>query len=264
MDTNRFLKVAAIAALAFATSLIAGAQTPTTFAGVKISAADPRLQFNETDQAANLKLWDFDVTAGALTGRTRTDADGAGQNWLAVTRGTTTAIASLVWGNGTDNPSYTFLGTGATTFGGAINVASCTGCGAGVTQTTSSFMATWATACTTDPVQTWEYVQTGNTVTLNSDDLISCTSDSTNFLATGAVPVGIRPLHDVHFVMVSGTDNSIQIPICLFVLANGDMRALPWANDGRCGVVIWTNTGGKSLNFGSGSYASDTFTYTLN
>jgi len=85
------------------------------------SLAEPRLLLNETDVGADLKLWDFDVNASVLTGRTRTDADGAGKNWLAVTRGTTTAISDISVGNATDNPTFTQLGTGTATFSGQIS-----------------------------------------------------------------------------------------------------------------------------------------------
>lgn len=81
------------------------------------SSTEPRLLLNESDVGANLKLWDFDVSASVLTGRTRTDADGAGKNWLAVTRGATTALASITIGNASDNPQYNFLGSGGVDLG---------------------------------------------------------------------------------------------------------------------------------------------------
>lgn len=86
------------------------------------SLAEPRLLLNETDVGADLKLWDVDVNASVLTGRTRTDADGAGKNWLAVTRGATTAISDVSFGNAADNPSYGFLGTGSVTVNGTMSV----------------------------------------------------------------------------------------------------------------------------------------------
>jgi hypothetical protein len=64
----------------------------------RLSSTEPRLQFYESDQAADEKLWDFDVQAKVLMLRTRTDADGAGVNILSVTRGTGTAISSTVIG----------------------------------------------------------------------------------------------------------------------------------------------------------------------
>lgn len=87
------------------------------------SNTQPRLLLNETDQGTDLKLWDFDLQAGVLTGRTRTDADGAGVNWLSVTRGTTTAITNISLGNATNNPTFTILGSGVMT----INSSTLTG-----------------------------------------------------------------------------------------------------------------------------------------
>lgn len=89
----------------------------------QISNAEPRLKLNETDQGSDLKLWDIDVASGVLTVRTRTDADGAGVNALAITRGTTTAISNISIGNATNNPSYNFLGTGTLTLGGSLTTA---------------------------------------------------------------------------------------------------------------------------------------------
>lgn len=90
------------------------------FNGATISSAEPRQLFQETDRGTDLKLWDFDVSAGVFTGRTRTDADGSGVNWISVTRGATTAISGITLGNATNNPSYTFSGNGTVSVGGNI------------------------------------------------------------------------------------------------------------------------------------------------
>lgn len=98
-------------------TIVPGFSSPWTGAPWTWSNAEPRLALVESDQGANLKAWDFDVNAGVLTGRTRTDADGAGVNWLAVTRGTTTAVSDISFGNATNNNTTHFLGTGITTVG---------------------------------------------------------------------------------------------------------------------------------------------------
>lgn len=87
------------------------------------SNAEPRHLMCESDQGTDLKCWDQDVQAGVECLRTRTDADGAGVNFLCATRGTTTAITNLSLGNATNNPSFTFLGTGTITFGGGTTSA---------------------------------------------------------------------------------------------------------------------------------------------
>lgn len=101
-------------------TIVPGFTSPWTGAPWTWSNAEPRLVMFESDQGANLKAWDFDVQAAVLTGRTRTDADGAGVNWLAVTRGTTTAITDISLGNATNNPTFNMLGTGSGTFGGPV------------------------------------------------------------------------------------------------------------------------------------------------
>lgn len=83
------------------------------------SSAEPRLLLSESDVGADLKAWDVDVSASVFTIRTRTDADGAGVNAIAITRGTTTAISNIAFGNATNNPTYSFLGTGTGTFTGS-------------------------------------------------------------------------------------------------------------------------------------------------
>lgn len=71
--------------------------TPTV-AELTIASTEPRIVFDETDAAANQKLWDVDINAGVLSIRTRTDADGAGEDVLSVTR-VATGITTIVLGN---------------------------------------------------------------------------------------------------------------------------------------------------------------------
>lgn len=102
------------------TSPTALASSPTWTGTHTWSLAEPRWLMNETDQGSDLKLWDFDLQAGVLTGRTRTDTDGAGVNWLAVTRGATTAISNISLGDAVGNPTFNFLGSGTVAVGGAL------------------------------------------------------------------------------------------------------------------------------------------------
>lgn len=61
----------------------------------QITAAVPRLILNESDQAANEKIWDIRASASNLEVRTRTDADGAGITALSLVRGTGTAFTRM-------------------------------------------------------------------------------------------------------------------------------------------------------------------------
>lgn len=97
------------------TAALALGDTP-TWTGVHTwSLAEPRLRLSESDQTTNETLWDVDLNGKVLAFRTRTDADGAGVNWLAVTRGTGTAISNITFGNATNNPGFTFSGSGLVT-----------------------------------------------------------------------------------------------------------------------------------------------------
>ncbi len=92
----------------FNNTLIAGVPQ---FSGLFISNPIPRELFQESGAAADEGFWDKVIDGAHLFERTRTDADGAGKNWLDVDRGTGTAIANISFGNATDNPTYNFLGT---------------------------------------------------------------------------------------------------------------------------------------------------------
>lgn len=99
-----------------------------------ISNTEPRAIFDATGGGTNGKFFDFDFTPTLFSIRTRADADGAGVNILTATRtASSTAITNLTFGNTTNNPSYTFNGTGTTTFNGGIT---------GTTLTLTSFTAT--------------------------------------------------------------------------------------------------------------------------
>lgn len=55
-----------------------------------LSGTEPRLILTETDQGADAKTWDVEVSGSIFKIRTRTDVDGAGNTALAITRSGTT------------------------------------------------------------------------------------------------------------------------------------------------------------------------------
>ena len=126
--------------------------------------------------------------------------------------------------------------------------------GSGATYSTGTFTATWETACTTNPTQTWKYTVVGTLVTIVATQDISCTSDSTTFTASGALPVGIRP--DAGYVILgarlvdSGTADANSG--CLRIETDG---SLTWFRSGAspCAGTAWTASGTKSITFGSAS-----------
>lgn len=82
---------------------------------------DNYYQSVESDQGADGKVWWWRYNGGNVQLQTRTDAFAAGADALAISR-TGTAIAALSFGNATNNPSYTFLGTGAAIVNGSLTV----------------------------------------------------------------------------------------------------------------------------------------------
>lgn len=93
------------------TATFSGAVLSNGSAGFVSSAAMPVFEWRETDQGTDLKNWQENVATQVWQLRTITDAGGTGKNVLAFTRGATTAIASMVYGNATDLPTHTFNGS---------------------------------------------------------------------------------------------------------------------------------------------------------
>ncbi len=78
----------------------------------------PGYVLNATAAAANQRKWDTFVNGTSLISRVTNDANGAASQWLQIDRAA--AVSGLSFGNATDNPTYSFLGTGALTLGGAV------------------------------------------------------------------------------------------------------------------------------------------------
>lgn len=81
------------------------------------------LQFRTTAAAADEKAWLWYSNDKNISFRTFDDAIGADRIALNFVRGTGIEINSIVFGNGTDNPSYTFSGTGPVVVGGQVQLA---------------------------------------------------------------------------------------------------------------------------------------------
>lgn len=84
---------------------------------ILLSSALPGIGLTETDGGVDTTKWDIRVNSGVLHGTIFTDAGAGARDWIAVTR-TVAAISDLSFGNATDNPTHTFLGTGAGTISG--------------------------------------------------------------------------------------------------------------------------------------------------
>jgi len=77
---------------------------------IKQISVNPRIILEETGAGSDLTTWDMHLDAGVLSLRTRTDADAAGRDILIITRGATTAVSAIQYGNPTDDPTHTFYG----------------------------------------------------------------------------------------------------------------------------------------------------------
>lgn len=80
----------------------------------------PRIQWYATAGATNQKYWEAAVSGTALNFYLQSDAGTPQQNWLATTR-SGNATTDVSFGNATDNPTFNFLGSGSTVFGGAVS-----------------------------------------------------------------------------------------------------------------------------------------------
>lgn len=120
-------------------------------AGAKVSAAIPCYRLSESDGTSNAKHWLWYANAGVMRLAACSDDDATTADLFAVTR-SQTAIATVTYGNNTDNPTHTF--EGATTFNDAVTCSSnlsVTGTGGNVAGTTWTPTLTGVTNVTGTP-----------------------------------------------------------------------------------------------------------------
>ncbi len=87
----------------------------------KLSTNDATLSMTNMGQSANGRLWQIRSNGSTLLHRAVSDNSATNADYLVVTR-SGAAIAALEFGNATNNPTFAFLGTGATTFGGDVTM----------------------------------------------------------------------------------------------------------------------------------------------
>jgi hypothetical protein len=91
---------------------------------VNIESGSPWLHWRETDQVAGAQDWLVGNSGGTFLIYASADGSALDKAVLNVTRGVGTSVASITFGNATDNPTFSVLGTGAVAFGGPISAAS--------------------------------------------------------------------------------------------------------------------------------------------
>lgn len=104
----------------------------------------------------------------------------------------------------------------------------------GVTQNTGTFNAQFVNGCSDDPTVTFNYVQTGNVISIRppvTGGNILCSSDalgmSTN---SGAVPAGLRPTNAQVAYGAAMDVNGIATLVCFSVAADGALTVFTGVN----------------------------------
>lgn len=198
-----------------------------------IQASNPRLIFDETDANTDKRIWDFFVNGNILSLRTRTDADGTGEDILTVTRGAATAISSIAIGNTTDLPTISFNGANFPTTG------------------TFTGTLTGMTAATTGTIY---YEVRRGLCTLYIVANITGTSNTTAMTMTG-LPAAVQPVTDIYApCIVTDTGNAtasmanvsgstIYFTVPLVSGASVVSSSTNFTNSGTKGILTgWTMT----------------------
>ena len=110
--------------------LFTGAALNHTASGVGIGVdVSPKLTFGLASSAANEKIWDLNAGA-SFSIRAVNDAATDARAAFGVAR-SGYAISAVAFGNASDSPTYTFFGSGLTTFGGNVTMSGALACNPG-------------------------------------------------------------------------------------------------------------------------------------
>lgn len=94
---------------------------PASGTGITVQAAGPSIAQIETDQAADSQRWSTRVVSGLWqVVATLDDSSAARQAFGAQRNAASSAITDVQLGNATNNPTFSFLGTGLASFGGGV------------------------------------------------------------------------------------------------------------------------------------------------
>lgn len=192
-----------------------------------ISSTAPNLLWNDSDAGSDEKFTRCAASGTTFFCGTRTDADGAGADWLTVTRSGTTVSA------------LNLAATSVTINGSALPAAS-----------SGTFVASFETACSTTPTITFDWTRAGDVVVLFPVGVsgFTCTGDSTSFISTSTpVPAAIRPSTISYGPPAdSYTDNSANTWASMTVLTDGNLRFNKCtAFTAICSSTGWTAGGNR-------------------
>lgn len=143
------------------------------------------------------------------------------------------------------------VATAATVGGQSVCLEDGTDCPAGVGETSGSFTATFADACTVSPTQTLDWVKIGNMVVLMvvAQSGFSCTSDSTSTVSGATdVPAGVRPSAASVSFRAPGrfVDNGAGTDGCMTLNTTGQLAYGIWNTTTGCATSGWTASGSKN------------------
>ena len=192
--------------------------------GLISQSAIAGISIYEDDQAADEGFWKIFSNGTGLLFATATDLGASSSTFIDVDRTGTTVdtinlTATAIQNNGVE-----------------------------ATHANGSFTATWDTACTTNPSDTWKWAKAGEIVTIMPQtDGINCTSDSSSFQATADVPAEIRPAIAKTVSFGFGENSGSLVRTCLRLATDGNINSGVVAADGSsCSVVGWTASGAKA------------------
>lgn len=195
-----------------------------------VSSTGPVSRWNETDAAANNRVWDLFVNAEQLNLRVVNDALGSATNWLVVDRTANTVdnvniLATALQGNSVD-----------------------------MTPASGTFTASFDAACTTTPTAVFDYQRLGNIVSvwMVSTTGFTCTGDSTSFGTTGTpIPASIRPSSQDVCVPANtlAVDNGVSVYAGIVFSTTGDVSISRFGTTpGGCSSgTNWTASGTRTL-----------------
>lgn len=136
--------------------------TAASGAVVLANTAGPILRMSDTDAAANQKHVRIRVVNGSLSISAEDDTLAGAAVTLFATNRSAAAWTALTFGNATDNPTYSFAGTGTATFDGQV--------------TALRFVPTSSTAATNGI-----YLPAANTVGMSANSTLTARYTSTTF-----------------------------------------------------------------------------------
>jgi hypothetical protein len=240
-----------------------GATSPVT-----VSSAAPRFALNETDAAADNRLWELSANSEGLFMSAYNDARSSGTDFVAVQRtahvvDSIALTATNVTVNGTNVRDAGIL-TSGTLADARVAESNVTQHEAalsllltqlGSAYETGSFTLTF-TGLSTSPTTTCYYVRIGTLVTLSVPSSATGTSNATTFGASG-LPASLRPATGSRMINFHGfqDNNSGQNLAGVVIISNSSNLAFhlmrePFAGEFAWNTGNWTNGNGKG--FGPG------------